>query len=80
MTDLTRRGLIKSSAVTAAGMTMIGAFAADIADAHSDAAGTEPVVAYVSDPSKGEISVMKGELEVKVRDRKLARDISRAAR
>ena len=38
------------------------------------------VVAYVSDPSKGEISVMKGELEVKVRDRKLARDIARAAR
>jgi hypothetical protein len=37
------------------------------------------VVAYVSDPRKGEISVMKGEREVKVRNRKLARDISRAA-
>ena len=80
MSDLTRRDLVKNSAMTAAGMTVIGALAADAASAHSVAAGSEPVVAYVSDPSNGEISVMKGEREVKLRDRKLARDIARAAR
>ncbi len=79
MSDLTRRNFVKNSAITAAGMTAIGAIAADVADADNGAAGSEPVVAYVSDPRKGEISVMKGEREVKVRNRKLARDISRAA-
>ncbi len=79
MSDLTRRNFVKNSAVSAAGMTVIGAIAADVASADSGAAGSEPVVAYVSDPSKGEISVMKGEREVKLRDRKLARDIARAA-
>ena len=79
MGDLTRRGFVKSSAVTAVGMTAIGAIDADAASAGQRAAGSEPVVAYVSDPSKGEISIMKGEREVKLRDRKLARDISRAA-
>ena len=80
MSDLTRRGFVKNSAVTAVGMTAIGAIAADVAAADSDAVGSEPVVAYVSDPSKGEISVMEGEREVKLRDRRLAMDISRVAR
>ena len=80
MSDLTRRDFVRNSAVTAAGMTMIGAIAADVASADSGAAGSEPVVAYVSDPSKGEISVMKGDREVRLRDRKLAKDISRAIR
>jgi hypothetical protein len=80
VSDLVRRDFVKNSALTAAGMTVIGAIAADIASADSGAAGSEPVVAYVSDPSKGEISVMKGEREVKLRDRRLARDISRAVR
>jgi DNA recombination-dependent growth factor C len=80
VSDLTRRGFVKNAAVTAAGMTGIGAIAADAASADGGAGGSEPVVAYVSDQSKGEISVMKGEREVKLRDRKLARDISRAAR
>jgi hypothetical protein len=38
------------------------------------------VVAYVSNPRKGEISVMSGEREVTVRDRKLAASIVRAGR
>ena len=80
VSDLNRRDFVRNSAVTAAGMTVIGAIAADVASADSGAAGSEPIVAYVSDPSSGEISVMKGEREVKLRDRKLARDISRAAR
>jgi hypothetical protein len=80
MSDLTRRAFVKRSAATAAGMTVIGAIAAEAADADSSAVGSEPVVAYVSDPRNGEISVMKGELEFKLRDRKLAKDIVRAAR
>jgi hypothetical protein len=80
VSDLTRRDLVRNSVVTAAGMTVIGALAADAASADTGAAGSEPVVAYISDPSKGEISVMKGQREVKLRDRKLARDISRVVR
>ncbi len=80
MSDLTRRGFVKSSALTAAGMTAIGAIAAQAASAESGATDSEPVVAYVSDPRKGEISVMKGEREVKLRDRRLARELSRAVR
>jgi anaerobic selenocysteine-containing dehydrogenase len=80
VSDLTRRNFVKNSAITAAGMTAVGAIAAGAAEADSGAVGSEPVVAYVSDPSTGEISVMTGEREVKLRDRKLAREISRAAR
>ena len=69
MSELTRLGFVKSSAAAAAGMTVFGALLADEASA---GAGEEPVVAYVSDPRKGEISVMRGDREVKVRDKKLA--------
>jgi hypothetical protein len=80
MTDLTRRTFVRNSAAAAAGATVIGAIATQVADADDRQVGPEPLVAYVSDPSKGEITVMRGEREVSVRDRKLARDISRAAR
>ena len=78
MSHLTRRGFVKSSAGTVAGMTVIGAVAAQHADAKA-VAGSEPVVAYVSDPGKGEISVMTGDREVTIRDPKLAARIVRAA-
>ena len=77
MSDLTRRGFVKSSAATAAGMTVVGALLAEEASAE---AGEEPLVAYVSDPRKGEISVMRGDREVRVRDKKLAARISDAGR
>jgi len=80
VSDLTRRELVKNSAMAAAGMTVIGAIAADVANADTGAAGSDPVVAYVSNPNTGEISLMHGEREVKLHDRKLARDIARAAR
>jgi len=78
MSQLTRRGFVKSSASAAAGMTAIGALAAQQADAKT-VAGSEPVVAYVSNPGKGEISVMTGDREVTVRDPSLAARIVRAA-
>jgi hypothetical protein len=79
MSDLTRRGFVTKSAGAAAGMTAIGALTAAQADADRPK-GSDPVVAYVRDPSKGEISVMTGDREVTVRDRKLAARIERAAR
>ena len=67
----TRRAFVKRSAGAAVGATMLGALLASEADANT----TEPVVAYVRD---GQISIMTGEREVTVRDRKLAAQIIRA--
>jgi hypothetical protein len=79
MSETTRRGFVKGSAAAAASMTVIGALAAEQADAEvSGASG--PLVAYVRDPRKGEISVMAGDREVSLHDRKLAARIARAAR
>jgi glutamate synthase domain-containing protein 1 len=52
---------------------MVGGLLATEADADT----SEPVVAYVHN---GEVSVMKGDREVTVRDRKLAAQIARAAK
>ncbi len=80
MSDLTRRGFVKNTAGAAAGITAIGALVAGQAEADGGDPGSEPVVAYVSNPRKGEIAVMAGDREVTVRDRKLAASIARAAR
>ena len=71
MSDQTRRAFVKRSAGAAVGATMIGALMATEADANP----SQPVVAYVH---HGEISIMTGEREVTVRDRKLAAQIVRA--
>ena len=78
MAELTRRGFVKSSAGAAAGVTFLGALAAAQADA---AAGNraEPVVAFVSDPARGEIALMVGDQEVVRRDPDLAARLTRAA-
>jgi hypothetical protein len=79
MSDSTRRSFVKSSAAAAAGVTVIGALVTEQADAEATAhAG--PVVAYIRDPHSGEISVMVGERQVKLHDRKIAARIARAAR
>jgi hypothetical protein len=79
MNATTRRGFVKNSAAAAAGMTAVGAIVAQQAGADV-VSGAEPVVAYVSNPRKGEISVMTGKHEVTVRDPKLAASIVRAGR
>jgi hypothetical protein len=71
VSDQTRRAFVKRSAGAAAGATVLGALLAGEADAST----SEPVVAYVHD---GKISIMTGEREVTVRDRKLAAQIVRA--
>ena len=79
MSDSTRRGFVKSSAAAAAGVTVVGGLLADHADADA-AAGSEPIVAYIREPRTGEISVMAGERQVKLHDRKIAARIARAAK
>jgi hypothetical protein len=79
MSDLTRRGFVKNSAAATAGVTVIGALLGESAQAHPGTLGPEPVVAYVRDPAKGEISVLSGGREVHVHDPKLAARIARAA-
>jgi len=79
MSESTRRGFVKNSAAAAAGMTVVGALAAEQADAKA-AAKSGPVVAYIRKPGTGEISVMSGEREVKLHDRKIAARLARAAR
>lgn len=79
MSDSTRRGFVKNSAAAAAGATVIGALMADQADAQA-AADSGPIVAYIREPRTGEISVMAGERQVKLNDRKIAARIARAAK
>jgi len=79
MSDSTRRGFVKNSTAAAAGMTVVGALVAEQADAKA-VAGSGPVVAYIRNPRTREISVMAGEREVKLQDRKIAARLARAAR
>jgi hypothetical protein len=79
MSDTTRRGFVKGSAAAAAGMTMVGSLLTEEAQARV-AAHNGPVIAVVHNARKGEISVLAGEREVRVRDRKLAARIASAAR
>jgi hypothetical protein len=79
MSDSTRRAFVRNSAAAAAGMTVVGALVAEQADAKAVAA-SGPVVAYIRDPHTGEISVMAGEREVKLQDRKIAARLARAAK
>ncbi|MBV8989925.1 MAG: twin-arginine translocation signal domain-containing protein [Solirubrobacterales bacterium] len=79
MSELTRRGFVKTSAGAAAGVGVLGALAADQAEAH-EGGRSGPVVAYVKDARRGEVSVMSGDREVTVRDSGLAARIVRAAR
>jgi hypothetical protein len=90
MSELTRRGFVTKSAGAAAGVTALGAFISAEAEAEAHGAraelrGTEPharepIVAFVRDPARGEVSVMAGERRVTIRDRRLAAQLSRAAR
>jgi hypothetical protein len=80
MSEVTRLGFMRSSAKAVAGATAIGAIVASQAEAREGEPGTEPVVAYVKNPRRGEVSVMSGNREVTVKDRELAARLARAAR
>ncbi|HEY7044432.1 MAG TPA: hypothetical protein VH419_12250 [Nocardioidaceae bacterium] len=82
MSDSTRRGflaLVGAGAATAATAAAApGSLAAD--DWAPKITSHRPLVAYVTDPSKGRVSVMVGEREVVVHDRDLVARLLRAAR
>jgi hypothetical protein len=86
MSDLTRRRFVTTSAGTAAGLTAIGSLVTAQAQAKAEAEANgapvqpDPVVAYVKDPIKGDISIMSGDRQVSIRDPRLAARIVRAAR
>ena len=70
MSDLTRRGFVKNSAATRSWDDRRSERSSPSRPMPSRArVGSEPVVAYVRDPAKGEISVMSGDREVTVHDR-----------
>ncbi len=79
MSDTTRRGFVKNSAATAAGLTVVGSLIAEEADAKA-AKGARPIVAYIHDAANGEISLHTGQRTVKLNDKKVAARIARAAR
>jgi hypothetical protein len=79
MSGSTRRAFVKNSAAAAAGVTVVGALLTEEAQARVAVQGG-PIVAYVHDARTGEVSVLAGDREVHVRDRKLAAQIANAAR
>lgn len=80
MSELTRRRFVSRSAGAVAGMTVVGGLLAERASADAGAVGREPIMVWVRDPRKGELEVMIGKREIRVRDRKLAAQIARVAR
>ena len=77
MGDLTRRSFVKTSAGTAVGLGAVGALDIAEADAKQRAAASHPIVAWIGDPASGRITVMHGQHEVTIRDRKLVDRIAR---
>ena len=80
MSELTRRGFVRSSAGAAAGMAAVGAFGVADADAKKRATHSHPVVAWLGDPRDGTITIMSGDGEVTIHDHALAAKIAQHAR
>jgi hypothetical protein len=84
---LTRLSFIKASAGLAAGAAAIGVPAAAAISAEekgvaiepSSSSPREPVIAYVRDAERGEVTVMSGTGETTYRDRALTRQLLAAA-
>lgn len=86
MSDHSRRTFLTGTGAAALGAVALstGGWAAaetmpaqDAASGVRNATSHEPVVAYVTDPIAGRITVMRGDDEVVVTDRALARHIVR---
>lgn len=84
---LTRLSFLKASAVAAAGAAAIGAPVAaalseqkkGVATEPSSPNPSEPVMAYVRDAHRGEVTVMSGTSETTYRDRALVKRLMDAA-
>ena len=91
MDKLSRRDFLQKSSIgVVAGATMIGALASEVQPAAAattatgsagiKAASSDPVVAFVRDGRRGEVSIMVGDREVVRRDPELVRRLLHAAR
>jgi len=84
---VTRLSFFKTSAGAAAGAAAIGVPAAAVLSEHKSGVMTEPsspnprepVMAYVRDPERGEVTVMHGTSETTYRDRVLVKRLLAAA-
>ncbi len=79
MSDFTRRDFVKTSAGAAVSITALGALGVGEADAKRHG-HSHPIVAWISDPRKGKITVMSGKREVTIHDRKLVAKLAHAAK
>jgi hypothetical protein len=84
MTDHSRRNFLKTASIgaAAAGVAVAVPFGSDAASAEtvSNAPTHDgPVVAWVSNPANGEVTVMAGEHELVHHDTNLARQLSQLA-
>ncbi|MGN6379969.1 MAG: hypothetical protein ACTHNU_13535 [Gaiellales bacterium] len=85
---MNRRSLVKRAGAAVVGATALGAAGASPAGADERAQMTdpsgpvpaEPVVAYVRDADRGEVTVAAGGRETTYRDRALVKRLLRAAR
>jgi hypothetical protein len=75
----TRRGFVKNSAAAAAGATIVGSLMTADAEAKK-VTHRGPVMAWIGDTRHGEITIMAGERQIKVRDHQLVARIARLAR
>jgi hypothetical protein len=80
MSELTRRGFVRSSAGAAAGIAAVGAFGVTDADGKKQATHSHPVIAWLGDPRDGTITIMSGDGEVTIHDHALAAKIARHAK
>jgi hypothetical protein len=96
MSEMTRRAFIKRVSIGVAGVATMGAIetappakAAPFAPASAHlplaaeelpSAASDPIVAYVRDPRRGEVSVLVGHREVVHRDPELVRRLLHAAK
>jgi hypothetical protein len=85
MSEHSRRTFLRGAGVSAAAATVAVVLPSGIASAAESKsetgapATTKPVVAYVTDPSLGTITVIHGDKEVVVTDKGLARRIAKLA-
>ncbi len=90
MSEVSRRTFIKQVSVGAAGVAAVGALGMPQAGAHTPSraradesaadTGAEPVMAFVRDRKRGEVTLLVGHREIVHRDPELVRRMLRAAR
>jgi hypothetical protein len=85
MAEHSRRAFIRGAGATAAAATvavMVPGMASATTKSETDDGSATPVgplVAYVTDPAAGKVTLMRGENEIEVTDKALARKLAKLA-